>query len=64
MAFSYFIAIFIPFLIGELTLVSIRDMLLVGGVSSFLTAIFVISLNRFNYHLKKIPEEIKRLRKS
>jgi len=59
--FSYFIAVFIPFLIGELSLSDKGDMLLVGGISSFLIVLVIISLNRFNYHLKRIPGEIRKL---
>ena len=37
------------------------DMILVATLSIIVIGLGVLFLNEFNYHLKKIPEEIKKL---
>ena len=59
--FMYFIAVLIPFLTGQLNLKNFIDMILVLIVSSVFITIIILFLNEFDYHLKKIPEEMKKL---
>ena len=60
-AYSYFIAILIPFLTGQLSLTDYFALLLIFTISSAFITLIIILLNEFNYHLKRIPEEIKKL---
>ena len=59
--FMYFVALLIPFLIGELSFFNLKDTFFVGIISSFFIPSSLLFLKNFNYHLKKIPEEIKKL---
>lgn len=59
--FTYSIAVLIPFLTGQLKITNLSDVFLVSIISSAFIVFIVIFLNEFNYHLKKIPEEIKKL---
>ena len=59
--FMYFIAVLILFLTGQLNLKNFIDMTLVLIVSSVFVTIIILFLNEFNYHLKRIPEEMKKL---
>jgi len=59
--FSYFVALLIPFLTGQLNLKNFSDIILVLIISSAFTQQIVLLLNEFNYHLKRIPEELKKL---
>ncbi len=61
MMFGYFVALLVPFLIGELSFFNLKDTFSVGIVSSFFISLTLLFLNNFNYHLKKIPKEIKKL---
>ena len=60
--FAYFIGILIPFLTGQLSLINFSSMFLVTIISSAFISIIVILINKFNYHLKRIPEELKLLK--
>ena len=57
--FTYFLALLIPFLIGQLKLSILSDVLLVSIISSSVISVVIIFLNEFNYHLNKIQEELK-----
>jgi len=59
--FTYIIAIMIPFFTGDLKPGNFFDMFLLLIVSFFIISIIVLFLNEFNYHLKRIPKEIKKL---
>lgn len=56
--FAYIIAILIPFLTGQLSLSNFNSMFLVAVISSIFFSIVAILINDFNYHLKRIPEEL------
>ena len=58
--FSYIIAILIPFFTGDLKANNFYDMFLLLVFSFFVISMIILSLNEFNYHLKRIPEEIKK----
>jgi len=62
--FAYAIAILIPFFTGELKIDNIKSMILVAIISSAVFIIIIIFINEFNYHLDKIPKEIKLLNKT
>ncbi|MDP3027600.1 MAG: hypothetical protein Q8N63_07890 [Nanoarchaeota archaeon] len=59
--FTYFIGILVAFLTKQLDITNRLDMILVATLSIIVMGIGVLFLNEFNYHLKKIPEEIKKL---
>ena len=59
--FTYFIGILVAFLTKQLKVNNILDMILVSILSIIVISIGILFLNEFNYHLKKIPEEIKKL---
>jgi hypothetical protein len=58
--FTYIIGILIAFLTKQLTLAAI-DMLFVSMLSITVICVGILFLNEFNYHLKRIPGEIKKL---
>jgi len=58
---TYFIAILIPFLIGQLKFQNFRDILLVAIISSIVVSFIILFLKRFNFHLKNILKELKKL---
>jgi len=59
--FTYFIGILVAFLTKQLNITNRLDMILVATLSILVIGLGVLFLNEFNYHLKKIPEEIKKL---
>ena len=59
--FTYFIGILVAFLTRQLNITNELDMILVATLSIIVIGIEVLFLNEFNYHLKRIPEEIKKL---
>jgi len=59
--FTYFIGISVAFLTKHLNITNRLDMILVATLSIIVIGLSVLFLNEFNYHLKKIPEEIKKL---
>ena len=59
--FTYFIGILIAFLTRQLSITNKLDMMLIATWSIIVIGIGVLFLNEFNYHLKRIPEEIKKL---
>ena len=59
--FSYLVALLVTFLTRQLSLFNMQDVILISIISSVFIVIVIISLNEVNYHLSKIPQEIKRL---
>jgi len=59
--FTFFIAVVIGFLTKQLSMTNKIDLLLVGIFTVVVIGIGSIFLKRFNYHLKRIPIEIKKL---
>ena len=60
--FAYITALLIPFFTGDLKLNNLNSMILVAIISSVVFIIILLLLNNFNYHIRKIPEEIKLLK--
>lgn len=59
--FTYFIGILISFLTKQLKITDSLDMLFVAVLSIAVIGVGILFLNEFNYHLKRIPEELKKL---
>jgi len=60
-AFTYLIALFIPFFTNQLKINNLSDIILISIISSAFFVLVILSIIEFNYHLKKIPEELKKL---
>jgi len=60
--FTYFIAILIPFLAGQLQIQNSNDVFLVAIISSVVISIIFLLLRRFDFHLKNILKEMERLK--
>ncbi len=61
--FTYIIAISIAFLTNQLIITDIFDVYFSIVISGAVIITGLLLLNKFNYHLKKIPEEIKNISK-
>lgn len=59
--FTYIIALTIPFLTKQLRFSNLSDMLFIIIITSVVFIPIILLLNEFNYHLKRILEEIKKL---
>ena len=59
--FTYFIGMLIAFLTKQLDITSSLDLIFAGIISVGVFGVCINFLIEFNYHLKKIPEEIKKL---
>ena len=59
--FTYIIAMLVPFLIGQLKLTNLKDMLLVAIISLVVFIFIILLLKEFNHHLQRIPEELKKI---
>ena len=59
--FTYFVGLGIAAVTGEVKFGDFSDMAVVGILSIAVLGIGTVFLLRFRYHLKRIPEEIKRL---
>jgi len=62
--FTYFIALIVAFLTNQLSITDKNDLSFVSILSIVIIAVGYSFLRRFNYHLKKIPKEIKKISKS
>lgn len=59
--FTYFIGIVVAFLTKQLDITNRLDMILLTTLSILVIGLEVLFLNEFDFHLKRIPEEIKKL---
>jgi len=60
--FTSFIALLIPFLTGQLEFSSVFDISLIVLIFSIFIILIISYLNKFDYHLRNILEELKKLK--
>ena len=59
--FTYITGIIVAFLTNQLDITNNIDLIFIITLSTAVFTIGILFLNEFNYHLKKIPKEIKKL---
>lgn len=60
--FAYFTAVILGFFTKQLKMTDKVDLIFVGIFSVIMIVLGYLFLNEFNYHLKRIPKEMKKLR--